>query len=48
MKNICAFTTGYFTFLAETEAAVKSVVNFMQGINMVVATDPPYFSVFNR
>lgn len=46
--DICAFTTGYFVFLRETAASVKSVIHFMRGLRVVVATDPAYFSVFNR
>lgn len=46
--DICAFTTGYFVFLAETAVSVKSIVHFMPGMRVIVATDPAYFSVFNR
>lgn len=46
--DLCAFTTGYFVFLAETEASVRSLQHFMPGVRVRVAVDPVYFSVFNR
>eukprot|EP00903_Cladosiphon_okamuranus_P005533 g5510.t1 len=46
--DLCAFTTGYFTFLAETESSVRSIQHFMPGVRVRVAVDPVYFSVFNR
>lgn len=48
MGDLCAFTAGYFVFLAETVATVNSVLHFMPGMRTVVSTDPTYFSVFNR
>ena len=46
--EMCAFMTGYFVFLAETEASVRSLQHFMPGVRVRVAVDPVYFSVFNR
>lgn len=46
--DLCAFTTGYFTFLEETKASVRSMFHFMPGMRVRVAVDPVYFSVFNR
>ncbi|CAM9729877.1 unnamed protein product [Scytosiphon promiscuus] len=46
--DLCAFMTGYFIFLAETEASVRSLAHFMPGMRVRVAVDPIYFSVFNR
>lgn len=46
--DLCAFTTGYFTFLEETKASVRSLFHFMPGMRVRVAVDPMHFSVFNR
>lgn len=46
--DLCAFTTGYFVFLKETESSVRSLQHFMPGVRVRVAVDPVYFSVFNR
>ena len=46
--DLCAFTTGYFVFIKETEASVRSLNHFMPGMRVRVAVDPVYFSVFNR
>lgn len=46
--DLCAVMTGYFVFLAETEASVRSLQHFMPGVRVRVAVTPAYFSVFNR
>ena len=46
--NLCGFQLGYFEFLAETEASVRSATYFMPGMRVVVAVDSAFFSVFNR
>lgn len=46
--ELCAFMIGYFEFLPETTVAVSSVVHFMPGMRVGIATNPRDFHVFNR
>lgn len=46
--HICAFIPGYFEFLPETDITVSSIVQFMPGMRIVIATHPMDFHVYNR
>lgn len=46
--QMCAFMVGYFEFFPETKVAVSSVVHFMPGMRIGIATNPKDFHVFNR
>ncbi len=46
--QICAFMTGFHSFLRETEVTVKSVLHFMPGMRMGIATPAEDLSVFER
>lgn len=46
--EMCAFLSGYFEFLPEARVAVSSVVHFMPGMRVGIATNPRDFQVFNR
>lgn len=46
--RICAFLPGYLEFLRETELAVSSVLHFMPGMRIGIATSARDFHVFNR
>lgn len=46
--EVCAFMPGYFDFLPETRVSVASVLHFMPGMKVGIATNPMDFHVFNR
>lgn len=46
--EICAFMRGYFEFLPEINASVSSVIDFMPGVRVGIATGHRDFHVFNR
>lgn len=46
--QICAFMTGFSSFLKETEVTVKSIVHFMPGMRVAIATQDHDISVFER
>lgn len=46
--QICAFMTGFSSFLRETQVTVKSVMHFMPGMRMAIATQAEDVSVFQR
>ncbi|CAM9670176.1 unnamed protein product, partial [Ectocarpus fasciculatus] len=46
--EMCAFATGYYVFLRESEASVKSLAHFVPGMRVRIAVDDIHFSVFNR
>ncbi|CBN75425.1 expressed unknown protein [Ectocarpus siliculosus] len=46
--QICAFMTGFSSFLKETEVTVKSIVQFMPGMRVAIATQDHDVSVFER
>lgn len=46
--EMCAFILGYFEFLPETSVTVSSVLHFMPGMRVGIATHPGDFHVFNR
>ncbi|CAM9111525.1 unnamed protein product [Hapterophycus canaliculatus] len=46
--EMCGFLRGYFEFLAETEVAVSSILQFMPGMRVGIATYPRDYHVFNR
>eukprot|EP00903_Cladosiphon_okamuranus_P021318 g19589.t1 len=46
--EVCAFMKGYFDFLPETRVSVSSVLYFMPGMQIGIATNPGDFHVFNR
>lgn len=46
--EICAFLRGYFEFLPELHASVSSVIDFMPGVRVGIATAQRDFHVFNR
>ncbi|CAM9226822.1 unnamed protein product, partial [Hapterophycus canaliculatus] len=46
--EICAFLRGYFEFLPEVNASVSSVIDFMPGVRVGIATGHKDFHVFNR
>lgn len=46
--EVCAFLPGYFEFLPETRVSVSSVLHFMPGMRVGIATNPVDFQVFNR
>lgn len=47
-SEICAFMVGYAAFLSETSVGVSSVLHFMPGTKVAIATNPTDFDVFNR
>lgn len=46
--QICVFMRGYFDFFSETKVSVDSVLHFMPGVRVRIATSPTDFHVFNR
>lgn len=46
--QMCAFMPGYFEFLPELRASVASILHFMPGMRIGIATAPPDFHAFNR
>ena len=46
--EICAFEPGYLEFLAETNHTVNSVLGFMPGVRVSIATSIYDFHVYNR
>eukprot|EP00903_Cladosiphon_okamuranus_P008190 g7887.t1 len=46
--EMCAFMVGYFEFLEETTVGVSSVLHFMPGMRVGIATHPTDYDVFNR
>lgn len=46
--EMCAFLTGHFEFLPEARVTVDSVVHFMPGMRVGIATHSNDFQVFNR
>lgn len=46
--NICLFIPGYFEFFHEARLAVESVLTFMPGVRIVIATHPMDYHVFYR
>ncbi|CAM9604376.1 unnamed protein product [Scytosiphon promiscuus] len=46
--QICAFMTGFSSFLGETEVTVKSIIEFMPGMRIAIATQAADVSVFQR
>ncbi|CAM9750544.1 unnamed protein product [Ectocarpus sp. 4 AP-2014] len=46
--EMCAFMGGYFDFMSETTSSVHSVLEFMEGMRIAIATHPMDFHVFNR
>lgn len=46
--NICHFIPGYFEFFHETRLAVATILTFMPGVRVVVATHPMDYHVFYR
>lgn len=46
--ELCAFMLGYFTFLPEISSSVHSVLSFMPGMRVRIATHHDDFPVFNR
>ncbi|CAM9766040.1 unnamed protein product [Scytosiphon promiscuus] len=46
--EMCAFVRGYYEFLRETEVAVSSILQFMPGMRVGIATLPRDYHVFNR
>ncbi|CAM9279034.1 unnamed protein product, partial [Ectocarpus sp. 12 AP-2014] len=48
INQMCVFLRGYFDLLAETRLSVSSVLEFMPGMRVAVATHPRDFQVFNR
>lgn len=46
--DMCAFVSGYFKFIAETEVTVLSILTFMPGMKVVVATHPGDFYVYQK
>lgn len=46
--QICAFMTGFSSFLKETEVAVRSILHFMPGMRVAIATHAGDFSLFDR
>ncbi|CAM9281756.1 unnamed protein product [Ectocarpus fasciculatus] len=47
-NQMCVFLRGYFDLLAEARLSVSSVLHFMPGLRVAVATHPRDFQVFNR
>ena len=48
LDEMCAFIAGYYEFYAETNVSVSSVLHFMPGMRVGIATNPGHFHVFNR
>lgn len=48
INQMCVFLRGYFDLLAEVRLSVSSVLEFMPGMHVAVATHPRDFQVFNR
>ncbi|CAM9163653.1 unnamed protein product, partial [Ectocarpus sp. 8 AP-2014] len=46
--DMCAFLQGYFELLAETRVSVASILNFMPGMRVAIATHPSDFHAFHR
>lgn len=46
--DMCSFLRGYFEFLAETKVAVSSILRFMPGMRVAIATLPRDYHVYNR
>eukprot|EP00752_Nemacystus_decipiens_P004759 g4334.t1 len=46
--QICAFMTGFSFFIMETKVAVESVLHFMPGMRVAIATQAEEVSVFER
>lgn len=46
--QICAFMTGFSFFIMETKVAVESVIHFMPGMRIAIATQAEEVSVFER
>lgn len=46
--NICHFIPGYFEFFHEARLAVASILTFMPGVRVVIATHPMDYHVFDR
>ena len=46
--NICIFTSGYFDFFHETRLLVETIMEFMPGVKVAVATHPMDYHVYNR
>lgn len=46
--QICAFMTGFSFFIMETKVAVDSILHFMPGMRVAIATQAEEVSVFER
>lgn len=46
--HMCAFLQGYFEFLAETRVSVASILDFMPGMRVAIATHPRDFHAYQR
>lgn len=46
--QLCAFLVGYPAFLPETQVVVKSILHFMPGMRIAIATSSADVSVFER
>lgn len=46
--EMCAFMIGYAKYLPEANVGVSSVLHFMPGMKVGIATNPRDFDVFNR
>ncbi|CAM9650691.1 unnamed protein product, partial [Ectocarpus sp. 12 AP-2014] len=46
--DMCAFLQGYFELLAETRVSVASILDFMPGMRVAIATHPSDFHAFHR
>ena len=46
--ELCAFLPGYLEFLAETNVTVNSILEFMPGVRVSIATGIYDFHAYNR
>lgn len=46
--QICAFMSGFSFFIMETKVAVESILHFMPGMRVAIATQAEEVSVFQR
>ncbi|CAM9442866.1 unnamed protein product [Ectocarpus sp. 4 AP-2014] len=46
--HMCAFLQGYFELLAETRVSVDSILDFMPGMRVAIATHPRDFHAYHR
>lgn len=46
--QLCAFLPGYLEFFQETKLTASSILHFMPGMRIAIATNPFNFHVYNR